>query len=242
MANPTIGLSLASSGPAEAGAAAGSAAAARIAASAQARRLLELLEGAEPGGLDRDICREPGGRPFLRGRASDFSVSHSGGLAAVARASGAGLRVGCDAERVRPRAGLAGIAGAFFSPGERRYAFRGAEPDPERFCRIWALKECFLKLRGLSVFDMALAPSFADGRGRLALGAAARGAAKGGAPGAPLSFALYRLSGGAGIWALAAALEGEGGAPFCPELRWLSGSALDCRLIAQAKAAPGPAA
>jgi len=201
----------------------------RARASAEAMRVLSLL-ARRPAG-EGDVAREAGGRPFFPGREVDFSVSHSGSLVAVSLASRAGARVGCDVERALPRLRAAGIARGIFSAEEEAYVFPQGRFDQARFYEIWTLKECYVKLRGLSVFDMARAPSFAGG-GRLALDFEAASAA-------PLSFALYELSGGAGErYVLASAIEG--GAPEPPELRWFSEAPLACKEIARASAAPGP--
>lgn len=206
-------------------------------ASAEARRMLSLLAGWHIG--ENDIAREARGRPFLRGREVDFSIAHSGALAAVSFVRGAGLRTGCDVERVRLRAGAAKIAEEFFSIAEKSYIYSQNEFDNARFYEIWTLKECFLKLHGLSVFDMTCAPSFVGNdestcAGRLAFGAAVSQA---------ISFRLYELSGGAGErYMLAAAIEGAAQAQ--PEIRWLSQRSpvpFACKMIAEIKAAPNPA-
>jgi phosphopantetheinyl transferase len=189
--------------------------------SAEARRILSQLEG-RPLARD-DVATDAAGRPFFPNRDTDFSISHSGALAAVSLAAGKNLRTGCDVELVRPRAGARAIAEEFFTVPEREYIESGGSFDITRFYHIWTLKECFLKLRGLSVFDMAGAPCFIISKNQ------------------PRStFHLYELSGSAGErYILATALAGTETEP--PEIRWFSQEALGCISIANVNAAPSPA-
>ena len=194
------------------------------------RRILSLLEGRL---LEKnDIAREPGGRPFFPGREADFNIAHSGVLTAVSYVKGKNLRTGCDVERVRTRAGAGKIAEEFFSAQEKAYVFPQGGFDKARFYEIWTLKECFLKLQGLSVFDMAACPSFIGGeKGEFAFGTAVP---------SPLSFCLFELSGGIGErYMLAVALEGA--EQQTPEIRWFSHLSLTCKKTAEIKAAPNPA-
>ena len=201
---------------------------------AEGRRVLSLLEG-RPLRED-EIARNENGRPFLPGNPGDFSISHSGAMAAVSLVKGENQHTGCDIQIVRPSICVKGIAERFFSVPERDYIFAGGDGqfDKNRFFAIWALKESFLKLRGLSVFDMAAVPSFIQrddsGRGYFAFDTDASSA---------LSFCLYELAGNSGErYFLAAALEG--GAQDQPEIRWFSHSLAD-KSIAAIKAALSPA-
>jgi len=206
--------------------------------SAEARRILSQLEGRPI--TNKDIAREAGGRPFflnrkVQDRDTDFSISHSGALTVVSLVSGKSLRTGCDVELVRPRAGAGKIAEEFFTAPERDYIESAGSFDITRFYQIWTLKECFLKLRGLSVFDMAGVPSFISGED------SCRGQFKFGASGAsPVLFNLYELSGSAGKrYMLASAIEGT--ETEQPQIRWFSQDSLDCKSIAKINAAPSPA-
>jgi len=188
--------------------------------SAEARRILSQLEG-RPLAED-DIAADAAGRPFFPNRDTDFSVSHSGNLAAVSLAAGKNPRTGCDLELVRPRAKAPAIAEEFFTVPEREYIESGGSFDETRFYQIWTLKECFLKLRGLSVFDMAGAPSFVSGENTSRFAFDADGVF-------PISFNLYELSGSAGErYILATAIEGK--EMEQPEIRWFSQETLDCKL------------
>lgn len=176
--------------------------------SAEARHVLSGLAGRPIA--EADIAREVQGRPFFPDSGEDFSISHSGALAAVSLVRGANLRTGCDVELVRERPGALAIAKEYFSFPESDYVFPRGRFDGTRFYRIWTLKECYLKLRGLSVFDMAKAPSFILD-GDLAFDAPAA---------SPLTFYLYELSGVHERYVLATAVEGA--LTEEPEIRWFS--------------------
>jgi hypothetical protein len=196
---------------------------------AEARRILSLLEGRLFG--EDEMAKEAQGRPFFPGREVDFNIAHSGVLTAVSHVKGKNLRTGCDVERVRPRSGAGKIAEEFFSAPERDYIFSQGKLSATRFFEIWTLKECFLKLQGLSVFDMAACPSFIGDKGEFAFGAAIT---------SPLSFCLYELSGRMGErYMLAAALEGPEQQP--PEIRWFSHLSFACKKTAEINAAANPA-
>jgi len=193
--------------------------------SAEARRILSVCEG-RPIAED-DIAREAEGRPFFPNSDTDFSISHSGNLTAVSLVNGKNLRTGCDVERIRPRAKVKEIAEEFFTATERDYIESGRHFDEMRFYEIWTLKECYLKIRGLSVFDMPSVPSFISGEGSLNTRFE------------QISFNLYELTGGDEHYVLAAAISGEGERQ--PEVRWFSQDSLVCKSIAKIKAAPNPA-
>jgi len=196
--------------------------------STEARRILSLCE--ERPITEDDIAKEASGRPFFPGCDTDFSISHSGALTAVSLVRGKNLRTGCDVEFVRPRKKAREIAQEFFTIPERKYIESDSRPDGTRFYQIWTLKECFLKLRGLSVFDMACVPSFVSGEGSLLNTSFDQ-----------ISFNLYELTGSANEHYIAATALG-GGEGRQPEIRWFSQDFLEaCRIIAKINAAPSPA-
>jgi len=196
--------------------------------SVEARRILSVCEGRPI--TEDDIAREAAGRPFFLNHDTDFSISHSGFLTAVSLVKGKNLRTGCDVELIRPRAKAREIAEEFFSAPERDYVEAEGHFNETRFYEIWTLKECFLKLRGLSVFDMTNAPSFISGEGAYTFGAVSSSA---------VSFNLYELTGsGYEHYMLATAIEGT---EYKHEIRWFSQASLDCKSIAKIKAAPNPA-
>jgi phosphopantetheinyl transferase len=198
------------------------------------RRTLALLNGGA-----EEIGTEKGGRPFFTGAHADFSISHSRNMAAVAywsekkQETGLPLRTGCDIQYVKPLKNLGEIARRQYSPEEQGY-IAAASDEAVRiatFYRIWVLKECYLKARGLSVFDMPSAPSFADANGLFT------GTKE------PLHFYLYELG---EKYVLAAARESVGPYdPFpLPEFRWFSNglpsAPLPLRSIAAIKAVVNP--
>ncbi|MDR1128489.1 MAG: 4'-phosphopantetheinyl transferase superfamily protein [Treponema sp.] len=228
-----IGLSCVSNNPAGNAGRAGNNGAGR-ALHAEGRRVLALLDaeagmgiGAEAPGRTREpaaIAVESGGRPFFTGRHADFNISHSRYMAAVAwsgeinPANGLPFRVGCDIQHVSPGKNREAIARRYYSPGENSYI--AAAPDAsdriDRFYQIWALKECCLKARGLSVLDMRDSPSFAGREG------------PGKEPSLPFCFFLYALESPAGHYLLAVCRENPPPDPAQPdatpppEIRWYS--------------------
>jgi hypothetical protein len=202
----------------------------------EGRRVLGELAG-RPGGAGRGdagggaIVLGKNGRPYFADGRGDFSISHSGAAVAVAWAAGPSCRAGCDIQRVKTGGIFGNIAKTYFSTAESAYVFAGEDPA-SRFCKIWVLKECYIKLRGLTVFDMAGLPSFiTDGNFSFAETPAS-------SPRTPLNFYLYTLGDITGeSYMLAAALEGEG----VPAIRWFSQDSLPLRSIAAIKAALNPA-
>ena len=205
--------------------------------STEARRILSLLEGRPL--KEKDIAKEENGRPFFPGRDTDFSISHSGTAVAVSLVRGQNLHAreegqtpavkpspgapgkkagtGCDIQLVRPRKNIRKIAEEFFCAAERDYIFPPGKTqyDPAKFFHIWALKECFLKLRGLSIFDMPKVPSFitynAGDRKCCVLNTNIFPS---------ISFYLYELADTDRRYILAAAIEGAG--EIRPEICWFS--------------------
>jgi phosphopantetheinyl transferase len=109
------------------------------------------------------IAISPNGRPVLAcGVPWDFSISHSGDLAACAVAD---LPIGVDLERATLGRSLLGLAREHFHAPEVEdvVALLSAGNEQEaaaRFYAYWTLKEAHLKRRGGSVWDMKEAPAF----------------------------------------------------------------------------------
>ena len=183
--------------------------------SAEGRRMLALLIGRPL--LDLNFAFEENGRPYFPDRSADFNISHSGNMAAISFLSLNGLerRTCCDIQLVKPRSNAREIAEKFFHPAEIDYIFSGG--DQARFFSIWTLKECYLKLKGLSVFDMEKAPSFICNRAFCVQN--------------PFSFVLYELKGKNEQYMLAAAAEGL--KTLKPVIRWFSESSMPCKKIAE---------
>jgi hypothetical protein len=195
------------------------------------------------GGLDTSsIATEENGRPYFPDRGADFNISHSGNMAAVAliRSNAEKIRTGCDIQIVKPRLNAKEIAEKCFKAAERDYI-----TDDVKFFHIWTLKECYLKLNGLSVFDMEKVPAFI------------RENVFSFESSSPLTFFLYELSGADERYILASAAGGidekpelaaeratlhrsevSEGSP--PELHWFSQGSLVVRSIAEINAAASP--
>ena len=212
---------------------------------AEGRRVLGLLDAEdsgrtqEPSGqapgpsgsslVPAAIAVENGGRPFFVDRHADFNISHSRNVAAVAwsetvnPASGLPLRVGCDIQHIFPGKSREAIARKYYSPGENRYigaALGTADKERiDRFYRIWVLKECYLKAKGLSVLDMRTSPSFAARDGLVKE-----------VP-VPFGFFLYELDCGSRyLLAVCREIRLPAAAPL-PDIRWYS-PALSLKQIA----------
>ena len=189
--------------------------------SAEARQILSILADSPINA----IATEENGRPFFHDGDMDFSISHSGAVVAVSLVKGenihgAKVRTGCDIQLIRPRENLKDIAEEIFCAAERDYILSQDETQFEsaRFFQIWTLKECYIKLRGLSVFDMPKVPSFVscDAAGRYLFTFNASGSS-------PLSFYLYELVYDGERYMLATAIEGDW--DIRPEIRIFSQSA-----------------
>jgi phosphopantetheinyl transferase len=181
--------------------------------STEGRRILSLFAGHTLS--EGDIVRSENGRPYFPSLDADFNISHSGLVTAVSFVKGKNHCTGCDIQLVQARTSTTKIAEEFFSPPEREYIFSQDKNHETRFFEIWTLKECLIKLRGLSVFDMAKMPSFVNvddlGSHHFALDEIVS---------LPLSFYLYELTGHGEQYLLAVAIEGV----ECqqPEIKWFS--------------------
>jgi hypothetical protein len=230
--------------------------------SGEGRRVLGLLDGKESlkttavessrRGIELRLETETSGRPCFADRHADFSISHSRRMIAVSFSTG-GPRTGCDIQYIHPEKPHAEIASRLFFPEELRYleAASGTAERSRRFCRLWALKECFLKANGLSVFDMKKCPVFLfygrhDGKdaGGPAIPEFSAYRLSSGEPFACPSpvFYLYECEGGGGRYALAVARAEEAGNDQVspPELFWFSAETLPLRRIAEINAATSP--
>ena len=177
-----------------------------------------------------DIRTEAGGRPFINEKDIDFNISNSGHLTAITFVNGAKLRTGCDIERIYPRPGAAEIANDFFSGSEIKYLYTSGKFNEKKFYEIWTLKECFIKLRGFSVFDMANVPSFIiDDEFVFDITVSL-----------PLCFGLFELINNAKTsehYIAATVIEGIQQQPI---IKWFSQYPLDCKIRAEINVRPDP--
>lgn len=91
-----------------------------------------------------NVLRTPLGKPYLEGDPLYFSVSHSGGRAAIAICD---KPVGVDLQIFTPVGKYPAVLERFFA-SEREYI----GGDGRKFARVWAMKEAFEKMRGGSIF------------------------------------------------------------------------------------------
>ncbi len=83
-----------------------------------------------------------GGKPYFEGNFPFFSLSHSGKYALCAIAD---AEVGADIEA--PRENSLRLAKRFFTDAEFEAVNSASDPDDE-FCRIWVIKESYIKATG----------------------------------------------------------------------------------------------
>lgn len=105
--------------------------------------LLDASADALP--LTRDVRGRPVlGTPLL---GTDVNWSHSG--EGLLMAHGAGVRLGVDLERLRPRPRALELARRYFAPAEAAHlASLGGDARAEAFLRLWCAKEAVLKAHG----------------------------------------------------------------------------------------------
>jgi hypothetical protein len=133
----------------------------------EGRRVLFQLDKRLPPAV---IQLELSGRPYFADRHADFSISHSRSMVAVSHLStgrvSCSLHTGCDIQFIYSNRFHKTIASRFFGEQEQRYIAAAADSAEQetRFCKVWTLKECFLKACGSpgdSVFNMKDVPCFA---------------------------------------------------------------------------------
>lgn len=95
-----------------------------------------------------DHCVSENGKPYLPDGSVHFSLSHCGSKVVCAVSD---APVGVDIELRRE--GGCRLAGRFFAADEARAVCAAGDPDAE-FCRIWTLKESYIKLFDLRLADM----------------------------------------------------------------------------------------
>lgn len=126
------------------------------------RWLLRAHLGAELGleAADIPLNTTADSPPALPGTRYRLGLSHSGTLCLCIASSRA--RVGCDAERHRPRRHLQAIAAQYFHPDEAAHLqATGNERLLRDFYRLWTLKEAAQKALGRGIAGGLRAPAFA---------------------------------------------------------------------------------
>jgi hypothetical protein len=142
-------------------------------------------------------------------------------------------RVGCDVQYCNPGKSCVEISRRFFHAGEQAYIEEDPAAQTRNFYRIWVLKEAWLKLHGLSVFDMAKAPVFSIG-----------GSPQTGTDRDELLYFLYELSSpalsGDESYMLAVARQRISSSDGEPEIRWFSDAVLTLNRVENIYAAQSP--
>lgn len=87
-------------------------------------------------------------KPYFPDNEVFFSLAHCGDYAVCAVSD---VPVGVDIEL--PRAGDARLAKRFFQPDEAALVYAADDPDRE-FCRLWTLKESYIKYADLRLGDV----------------------------------------------------------------------------------------
>lgn len=95
-----------------------------------------------------DYVLSENGRPFFADCKAFFSLAHCGSYAVCAVSDG---NVGVDIELPRP--GSTRLAERFFLPDEAALVNAAEEADRE-FCRLWTLKESYIKYADLRLGDI----------------------------------------------------------------------------------------
>lgn len=95
-----------------------------------------------------DYALSENGKPFFTGGGVHFSLAHCGNYAVCALSD---APAGVDIEL--PRAGGARLAERFFLPDEAALVDCAGSPDRE-FCRLWTLKESYIKCADLRLGDI----------------------------------------------------------------------------------------
>lgn len=114
--------------------------------------LLNTVMKKEFGLTDFAIKTREHGKPYLIGQKDiHFNLSHS---ATVAVCTVSDTEVGVDIEKIDAPHDMMGIANRFFSLLECNAILMSPNPK-EAFCRLWTLRESYVKMRGTG-FDIGL--------------------------------------------------------------------------------------
>lgn len=99
------------------------------------------------GRCDYAFSKGEFGKPYITDAENVFfNVSHSGKFVVCAVSD---AEVGCDIEEINAQGGfMEGVADRFFSLFEKN-AIALSPNKPEAFCRLWTLRESYVKMRGV---------------------------------------------------------------------------------------------
>ncbi|MDR1957410.1 MAG: 4'-phosphopantetheinyl transferase superfamily protein [Treponema sp.] len=203
----------------------------------EGRRILRCLDQ-QASPVESPLEIENGGRPYFGDHHADFSISHTKQAVAVSyltsdpAPAGPLFRTGCDIQYLQPQKSSGALGSFFFHASERDFLAASASEAEglHRFFRIWVLKEAYLKIRGLSVFDMRRCPAFSFDDPA----AGKYGFPEDDTEATNLEFFLYET----GSYALGVCREiGEAGISLEPEVRWFSPETLPLNRVAKIKAA-----
>lgn len=124
--------------------------------------LKQACRDAGNDGADEDVVLGENGKPAFRNHPEiHFNLSHSKTRVMCVLSP---YEAGCDVEHVR--VGRSRLAERFFKESETQWihSFPEGEAQDEAFCRLWTLKECYMKVtgRGMSLspdrFSLSMTP------------------------------------------------------------------------------------
>ena len=111
--------------------------------------LSSLLDRVDIDSHDLVLCRQEGGKPYLKGSEIEFSVSHSHGYAAAIISDDSKVGIDIEAAEISPEK-AARLAERFFSADEKQEL----ERNPDSFLSIWTKKEAYAKMCGIPLSDL----------------------------------------------------------------------------------------
>ena len=111
--------------------------------------LSSLLDRADIDSENLILCRQEGGKPYLKDSEIEFSVSHSHGYAAVVISDHS--KVGIDIETAEISTEKAAkLAERFFSNAEKLEF----QAHSDSFLKLWTKKEAYAKMQGTPLSDL----------------------------------------------------------------------------------------
>lgn len=111
--------------------------------------LAELLNRENISSSALILGKQKGGKPCLKNSKTEFSLSHSHGIAAVVISDESRVGIDVEAAEITPEK-AAKLAERFFSDVEKREL----DANPDSFLRIWTKKESYAKMLGTPLSDL----------------------------------------------------------------------------------------